>query len=352
NGVEDTSIEFASEINLKDGITAEDKEDGDVTDNITIEGEVNTEKAGDYLITYIVSDSHGGTSKVNRTVTVEENTAPVIKAEDGLTVEYKSEYNALDGVTAEDKEDGDLTDKVEIVSESVDTSQVGEQVVEYKVEDNYGLETTKTVNVTVEVTDEQLEQSLAEQEEEDNAIPDMMEEGLSLFRDIQSVKNEQTIRENPAEDLYDEFRGLDTEYAEYHYTPVSGLYRDTDVMAEGKREKYNDMRIEAQRELQVLISKADEVLEANRNHERTYDLAIEEAEELREQLQGLLTGYEEKMNDVETRVNYINELEEVSGKQAQGFTFVKELLSEKEDKYTNVIEDNYLEDRFAGEIDA
>src|SRR5699024_11650177 len=41
------------------GATAEDNVDGDITDDIEITGEVNTNKVGDYTITYTVSDTAG-----------------------------------------------------------------------------------------------------------------------------------------------------------------------------------------------------------------------------------------------------------------------------------------------------
>ena len=62
-------------------------------------------------------------------------------------------------VTANDHEDGDLTDKVEIIENTVDTTNAGEYKVVYKVTDSKGASATKEIKVTVEqvVIDEPVE---------------------------------------------------------------------------------------------------------------------------------------------------------------------------------------------------
>ncbi|MDD4809173.1 MAG: DUF5011 domain-containing protein [Bacilli bacterium] len=59
-------------INLLSGVTATDKEDGNLTSSITYEGTVNTNIVGDYLVTYKVKDSVGQETVKSITVTVEE----------------------------------------------------------------------------------------------------------------------------------------------------------------------------------------------------------------------------------------------------------------------------------------
>lgn len=76
------------------------------------------------------------------------NNAPIIWAEDHvLTV--GDEFDFLEGVTAIDKENGDLTDKIEIIKSDVDTSTPGTYEVVYKVTDEDGSSSTKTIMVTV-----------------------------------------------------------------------------------------------------------------------------------------------------------------------------------------------------------
>jgi len=54
------------------GFTAEDECDGDISENVSIKGKVNTKKAGTYKISYKVKDSSGNETVVKRTVTVKK----------------------------------------------------------------------------------------------------------------------------------------------------------------------------------------------------------------------------------------------------------------------------------------
>lgn len=65
------------------GATATDDVDGDVTDNIKISGEVNTDKAGTYEVVYTVSDEAGNEATATREVIVKEK-------EEELTAEEKA----------------------------------------------------------------------------------------------------------------------------------------------------------------------------------------------------------------------------------------------------------------------
>ena len=76
------------------------------------------------------------------------NAAPVIHATD-KTIEVGDEYDPKAGVTAKDAEDGDLTDKIEVVKNTVDTKKAGKYEVTYKVTDSDGATRTKTIKVTV-----------------------------------------------------------------------------------------------------------------------------------------------------------------------------------------------------------
>ena len=53
-------------------VLAIDKEDGDLTSKIKVDGEVDTSKAGTYVLTYTVTDSKGHEVTAKQTVTVKE----------------------------------------------------------------------------------------------------------------------------------------------------------------------------------------------------------------------------------------------------------------------------------------
>ncbi|MGL5867802.1 immunoglobulin-like domain-containing protein [Clostridium chrysemydis] len=79
---------------------------------------------------------------------VEVNNKPVISGAQSKTIYVGDNFNPLDGVKAIDKEDGDLTSKIQITGK-VDTGKVGYYDIVYKVSDSKGLETT--LKITIEV---------------------------------------------------------------------------------------------------------------------------------------------------------------------------------------------------------
>ena len=76
------------------------------------------------------------------------NAAPVINATD-KTLTVGDTFDPKADVTATDEEDGDLTDKIEILKNTVDSSKPGVYEVTYKVTDSKGASCTKTIKVTV-----------------------------------------------------------------------------------------------------------------------------------------------------------------------------------------------------------
>jgi len=132
---------------LKD-VVASDSVDGDITKNITYTGTVNTDVKGAYDIVYSVTNTNGKKVTKKVTITVIDNEKPYIEAKNKVL--YLNEnYNLLDDVTAFDKEDGNLTDKITYTG-SVDFTKVGTYEIVYLVVDSAKQETTKTVIYTVE----------------------------------------------------------------------------------------------------------------------------------------------------------------------------------------------------------
>lgn len=82
------------------------------------------------------------------------NEVPTISAED-KTLTVGDNFDPMKDVTASDKEDGDLTAKIEVINNTVDTSKAGAYTVTYKVTDRDGAFITKTITVTVKDKEEQ-----------------------------------------------------------------------------------------------------------------------------------------------------------------------------------------------------
>lgn len=139
---------------LMQDITAEDIEDGDVTKLITVKSDtVDATVPGWYQVVYTVTDQWGKTTDKAISVNVKYNAVPVIHAENKAF--HENEYGAdwmdkvLNDVTAEDVEDGNVTDKIEIIKNNVDPKTPGSYEVTFKVVDSLGKSTTKTIDITV-----------------------------------------------------------------------------------------------------------------------------------------------------------------------------------------------------------
>ncbi len=170
----DKTLTVGDEFDPLADVTAEDEEDGDITDKIEIlENEVDTTKPGKYEVTYKVTDSGGASHVKTIKVTVNPkmeplNAAPIIEAED-KTLTVGDAFDPMADVTATDAEDGNLTDKIEILNNEVDTTKPGKYEVTYKVTDSKGASYTKTITVTVNPKMEVL-----------NAIPTIKAEDKTL----------------------------------------------------------------------------------------------------------------------------------------------------------------------------
>ncbi|WP_017150232.1 immunoglobulin-like domain-containing protein [Bacillus bingmayongensis] len=139
------------------GVSAIDKEDGDITSKVKVDGKVDTSKAGTYELTYTVTDSKGHKVTEKQTVTVKEKEeskgeAPVLTVPAEVTMNVGVKFDPMSGVKAIDKEDGDITDKVIHFGE-VDTSKVGTYEVKFLVRDSDGNESTMTQKVVVKDKD-------------------------------------------------------------------------------------------------------------------------------------------------------------------------------------------------------
>ena len=78
----------------------------------------------------------------------EENNIPIIIADD-IVLNLGDEFNPYDIVIAKDKEDGNITDKVKVVKNTVNTKRIGEYKVIYSVEDSKGASAIKEIKVIV-----------------------------------------------------------------------------------------------------------------------------------------------------------------------------------------------------------
>lgn len=136
-------------------VNADDKEDGDISDDIKIIlDEVDTTTAGVYRVIYEVADAFGKICEKIIQVEIRYNNSPIIIADNLAFHENEYDKNTLlellmNNASASDPEDGDITQKIEIISNDVNPSKAGVYEVIYMVEDSLNKITTKTIDVTV-----------------------------------------------------------------------------------------------------------------------------------------------------------------------------------------------------------
>jgi len=137
---------------IDEGASAIDDVDGDISHKIVTGGDiVDTNKIGDYVITYNVMDSsYNKAQEVTRYVhvtSIADTEKPIItlKGVSPTTITVGSTY-IDDGVTAHDNIDGNITSKVSINS-SVDSNKIGNYTVKYNVSDAAGNKADEVIRV-------------------------------------------------------------------------------------------------------------------------------------------------------------------------------------------------------------
>ncbi len=165
-GTKDLELTLGDTIDLLAGISADDAEDGDLTDKLQVDdSEVDYNKTGKYNVTYSVTDSMGKTTTETITLTIKRDvtipvtpltpkvrTMPIIEGTTNKVANINTSIDYLVGVSANDAEDGNLTNKIKVDDSKVDYSKVGTYEVTYSVVDSDGNTTKKTI--TVELVDE------------------------------------------------------------------------------------------------------------------------------------------------------------------------------------------------------
>ena len=100
----------------------------------------------DNVYGYTLASAPGVSITLSQSVVV--NQKPTINAND-KTIDEQTTFNPKDGVTSYDPEDGDITSKIEVIENKVNTNTPGTYQVTYRVSDSKGETVTKTINITV-----------------------------------------------------------------------------------------------------------------------------------------------------------------------------------------------------------
>ena len=147
SGINDVRVHHGSLFDPYAGVTASDKEDGDLTNSITVEGSVDVNTVGTYVLVYSVKDSDNNETKQSRTVVV-YSLVPEFEGVTDTTIQLGDAFDPMAGVKATDAEDGDLTDQVRVEG-SVDVNVLGVYDLVYRVTDSANQTTTAQRSVIV-----------------------------------------------------------------------------------------------------------------------------------------------------------------------------------------------------------
>lgn len=176
---EDKSFDVGSDFDPKKDVTAYDAEDGDLTSKIeVVQNTVKTNTAGEYQVTYKVVDSSSQEVTKSIKVTVKPNKVPIIEVEN-KTITVGDSFDPKKDVRAYDIEDGDLTSKLDIPVNEVDTTKVGRYRVVYEAMDSNKQKTTKEIFVTVK--EKEIEVDEEEEIDLEEIDLDQLQEKESIF---------------------------------------------------------------------------------------------------------------------------------------------------------------------------
>ena len=146
----EVSVKDSEEAWLK-GITATDAADGDVTDSIIVEAISPFTGRQHRIVTYAAFDSDNHVAHGKREIVYKDYEPSTFNLSRQLSFAMNS-TNLLEGITAEDCIDGDITKSVRMMSdEEIDTAHVGEYPARLKVTNSAG--GVSYLPITVEIHD-------------------------------------------------------------------------------------------------------------------------------------------------------------------------------------------------------
>ncbi|WP_411844412.1 immunoglobulin-like domain-containing protein [Salinicoccus sp. HZC-1] len=177
-GTEAYNVKVGDSFDPLAGVYAIDSADGNITDNIEVtSNNVNTDKAGNYTVSYRVENSNGNWYEYNRKIQVsnaptdpvpmippteaqlskekssdsdsESSTDITFIGLDDVTIQQGDEFDPKKDVQIIDVDGSDITNRV-YISGDVDTETPGEYTIAYAVFDHFGDSHAKARTVTVE----------------------------------------------------------------------------------------------------------------------------------------------------------------------------------------------------------
>ena len=119
-------------------VTAEDSKDGNITDRIIVERKNYFISRGITSINYAVCDSDNNVAKIEKHVHFTDYRSPRFTLKGDFLVYAQTAIDFSNIVGAEDVYDGDISNRVKIISNTYNNSYAGEYAVNCKVTNSFG----------------------------------------------------------------------------------------------------------------------------------------------------------------------------------------------------------------------
>ncbi len=127
-----------TEKEILQGLTAEDRQDGDLTDEIILGNLSRFIEKGKSKATYVVFDSSNQPATYVREVVFKDYTSPQFMLGKPLVVKTNSSVDEKNLIGATDVFDGDVTGRVRIKSSNVNYDITGDYVINAEVSNSFG----------------------------------------------------------------------------------------------------------------------------------------------------------------------------------------------------------------------
>ena len=127
----------ASEEELLAGLQASDNRDGDLTDKILIGSHSKFIEKGVCKVTYLVFDSSYNAGQYTRKVKYTDYTSPKFALSEPFAFDTKESVTMLDKLKVYDAIEGDISNKVKIVSSNIKEGEEGTYSVEVEAANDY-----------------------------------------------------------------------------------------------------------------------------------------------------------------------------------------------------------------------
>lgn len=148
-------IEVKSDVTDKEllkFVTATDSHDGDITNKIVVERKSYFITKGVTSINYAVCDSDNNVAKIEKHIKFTDYHSPRFTFKNDFITYYRTTNDLTNIVGAEDVYDGDISDRVKIISSNYNNAFAGEYDVNCKVTNSFG--DTSEINFMAIVVDD------------------------------------------------------------------------------------------------------------------------------------------------------------------------------------------------------